>query len=611
MAATRAVALGSQQATLERRGDGTMVVRSPFPLPPVKTAITDYLTDWAARMPDAVFVARRNAAGAWATLTYAQTLAHVERLAAGLLARDLNVERPIAILSGNGIEHLLLSFAAMHVGIPTAAISTAYSLVSRDYDKLRHVLGLLTPGMIFADDGKAYAAAMKATAPAGCEIVTRDGGDYPGALALGSLEADDPLAVMKAHGRVTPDTIAKFLFTSGSTGMPKGVINTQRMICSNIVQIGAAIPELAEKPQVLLDWLPWNHTFGGNHNIHIALRSGGALYIDDGRPAGSGFDATIANLQEIAPTCYFSVPKGFEMLVPRLDADPALAKHFFSRLKFIMYAGASLPQHVWDGLDRVAVKTIGETIRIVTGLGATETGPSAMFVTEGELRTGMIGTPVVGCELKLVPNGDKLEARFRGPNITPGYWRQEEASRNAFDEERFYKIGDAVRFVDEDDVSKGFWFDGRVSEDFKLTTGTWVSVGALRSKVVAHFAPLVRDVVIAGHDREHLTAIVLLDHDACEGVTGVSAREAPDIHAAHPDLREKLAEHLASFAKAATGSSTRIERIVVLDDHPSLDRGEVTDKGSINQRAMLAARAHLVEELYGERPSDRVIGARG
>ena len=274
-----------------------------------------------------------------------------------------------------------------------------------------------------------------------------------------------------------------------------------------------------------------------------------------------------------------------------------------------MYAGASLPQHVWDGLDRVATKTTGETIRIVTGLGATETSPSAMFVTQGELRAGMIGVPIPACDLKLVPNGDKLEARFRGPNITPGYWRQPDATRAAFDEEGFYKIGDAMRFVDENDVSKGFWFDGRVSEDFKLTTGTWVSVGTLRSKLIAHFAPLIRDAVIVGPDRDWLSAILLLDHDGCERVTGVPARELPHVHAAHPELRARLAEHLATFMTASTGTSTRVQRIIVLDEHPSLDRGEVTDKGSINQRAVLAARAHLVAELYDRRPGERVIGA--
>ncbi len=606
MPATRALALGPQQATLEKRADGTMLVCSPMEMPEHKRCITDYLVESASRTPDTIFVARRGANGRWIEVTYAQAFARIERLAAGLLTHKLGPERPVAILSGNSIEHLMLALACMHVGIPFAPISTPYSLVSRDYDKLKHVIGLLTPGLIFADDGAAYAGAIRATAPANCTIVTKDGRGGPEAVPLAALEADNAPAVAAANARVMPDTIAKFLFTSGSTGMPKGVINTQRMLCANILQIQGAIPEMA-KPQVLVDWLPWNHTFGGNHNTDIVLASGGTLYIDDGRPAPGGFDATIANLHEIAPTCYFSVPKGFEMLVPRLEADAGLAQHFFSRLKCIMYAGASLPQHVWDGFDRIAEKTIGQTIRVVTGLGATETSPSAMFVTQGDLRSGMIGVPVAGCDLKLVPNGDKLEARFRGPNITPGYWRQAEATKNAFDEEGFYKIGDAIRFVDEAEVNKGFWFDGRVSEDFKLTTGTWVSVGVLRGKLVSAFAPLVRDAVIAGHDRESLSAIVLLDHEGCAALTGIAASEAPQTHAAHPVLRDKLAAHLAAFVKTATGSSTRVERIVVLDEHPSLDKGEITDKGSINQRAMLAARKHLVEELYGERPSDRII----
>ena len=607
MPAIRPVALGPQRALLEQRADGTMLVRAPDPLGEIKTAITDYLVDWAQRTPDTIFVARRNATGAWVSVTYAQALARVERLGAGLLARDLSVERPIAILSGNSIDHLMLALAAMHVGIPYAPVSTAYSLVSRDFDKLRHVLDILTPGLIFADDGEAYGPAIRAVAPAACEIATLSGDDLAGAGPLASIEQDDALAVQHAHELVGPETIAKFLFTSGSTGTPKAVINTQRMICSNIVQIATALPEIAAHPQVLVDWLPWNHTFGGNHNLHIVLRSGGTLYIDDGRPAPNGFEPTARNLRDVSPTCYFSVPKGFEMLVPRLEADEALARQFFARLKFIMYAGASLPQHVWDGFERVARNTIGETVRLVTGLGATETSPSATFLTQGDVRAGMIGVPVSGCELKLVPNGDKLEARFRGPNITPGYWRQPDATAGAFDDEGFYKIGDAVRFVDEADVSKGFWFDGRVSEDFKLTTGTWVSVGALRAKLVAQFAPLIRDAVIAGHDREWLAAILLLDHDGCAALTGLPAQASPADHAEHPALRARLARHLADCAAAATGSASRVRRIIVLDEHPSLDRGEITDKGSINQRALLAARAHLVAQLYEDVPPPRVI----
>ena len=603
----RAVELGPQDVTLDRHKNGIIYAKSPHPLENVPRTITTPLLKWAKETPDAIVVARHGADGDWRKLTYAQFFARVEQIGAALLARGLSEERPVAILSGNSIEHLLLLVACMHVGVPVAPISTAYSLVSSDYGKLRYVLDLLTPGLIFADDGAAYGKAIRTVAPK-AEIVTLTGGADLGATAFAALSLDAPEKVAAAHAAVGPDTIAKVLFTSGSTGMPKGVVNSQRMICADIAQAAFAMAEI-NKPQVLVDWLPWNHTFGSNQNIHLTLFSGGSLYIDDGKPTPGGFEATIRNLKEIAPTCYFNVPKGFELLAHRLAEDEQLRKNFFSRVKFFMYAGASLPQHVWDALERLAYETIGEKIRIVTGLGATETGPSVTFVTRGEVKAGMIGNPIPGCEIKLVPNVGKLELRVRGPNITPGYWRQPDATAAAFDEEGFYKMGDAIRFVDVDNPQRGFAFDGRVSEDFKLMTGTWVSVGNLRASMIATFAPFLRDAVVAGHDREELTAILLLDPDGCRAKFSDLANSEPATLAAHAGLRTALAEKLKLFQSKSTGSSTRVSRIVVLDEHPSIDHGEVTDKGSINQRAALAHRAYLVQELYGEKPSERVISA--
>jgi feruloyl-CoA synthase len=604
----RPVRLGRPDVAVEQRGDGTTLVKSIYGFGPVETCITDYLVRHAREAPERVFVAKRDASREWVKLTYAETLHRVEGIAAGLLSRDLSAERPIAILSGNDIEHLLLALAAMHVGIPFAPISVAYSTVSKDFSKLRFILDLLTPALVFAANGDRFTPAIGACVPDDVEVVTTTPTNALKATPFAELDRERGADVAAAHASVTHDTIAKFLFTSGSTGSPKGVVNTQRMICSNVAQIAAAMPVYAEEPPVFVDWLPWNHTFGGNHDVHVTLAHGGTFYIDDGKPLPAAFGETIRNLKEIAPTCYLNVPKGFEMLVHELDRDEDLAKTFFSRVKFLKYAGASLPQHVWDGLERAALQTCGEKIRIITGLGATETAPSAMFTLSGDVQAGMVGTPVPGCELKLVPNGDKLEVRMRGPNITPGYWREPALTAAAFDEEGFYKLGDALRWVDESQPERGFFFDGRITEDFKLVTGTWVSVGPLRTKMIAHFAPFIRDAVITGHDRDDLGAILILDPEACRSCfNDVAVGTSQADLATHEGLRASLGERLTTFARSATGSSTRLARIAILDELPSIDKGEVTDKGSINQRAVLAYRKHLVEALYDKNGDARII----
>ena len=610
----RSVRLGPDDVTLERRPDGSMLVRSPHPLGPHPRCLTERLAHWATLTPDRIFVGERTPEGPWRTLTYAQTFNAVRRLGSALMARGLSVERPVAVLSGNDIEHLLIYLACAHVGIPFAPVSVAYSLISTDFGKLKHIFRILTPKLVFAASGTVYEKAIASVLPADAElVVTRD--PVPGrrTTLFEDLLAHTPSAAMEAaYEAVGPDTIVKFLFTSGSTAMPKAVINTQRMICANARQIGHSMAFLSDEPPVLVDWLPWNHTFGGNHNISIALNSGGTFYIDAGKPiAGPAFEPTVTNLKEIAPTVYFNVPKGYEMLVARLREDDGLRINFFSRLRMLFYAGAALPQHVWDELDELAIRTIGERIFMMTGLGATETAPSAMFTTLWASRAGMIGIPVQGCELKLVHNGTKLEARVRGPNITPGYWRQPELTAAAFDQEGFYKLGDAMKFVDENDVRLGFIFDGRVTEDFKLGTGTWVSVGPLRMAMIAHFAPLLREAVICGHGHDDVTAMLLLDIDGCRGVAadlapGASLKACAD----HPVIRREIAKRLESFAAGSTGSSNRVIRAIVLDEPPSIDLGEVTDKGSINQRAMLECRAGLVEELYLEAPSARTICAQ-
>ena len=600
----------SSRVDLARRPDGTVVLRSPEALGSYPDKLTERFVDRADRTPDLVFIGERDASGAWRTLTYAAAYERFRAIGEALLERELSPDRPVAILSDNDIEHALLALAAMHVGVPYFPISPAYSLVSSDHAKLRHVFGLLTPGLVFAADGEKYANAIRAAVPADTEVVTARA-PVPGrpTTQFAELEDSPPTgAVDRAFGAVGPDTIAKFLLTSGSTGNPKAVIQTQRMLCSNLQMIAQALPYLHEVPPVIVDWLPWNHTFGGNHNFGLVIWNGGSLYIDDGKPAPGQFERTVRNLREIAPTVYFNVPRGFEELVPYLRRESALREKFFSRLGMLFYAGAGLSQPVWDAMDELAVQTRGERILWATGLGATETGPSATFTTRDGVRSGMIGLPVPGIEVKLAPDGDKAEFRVRGPSVTPGYWRQTELTRAAYDEEGFYRMGDAVRFVDPEDPEQGLLFDGRVAEDFKLSSGTWVSVGPLRAKFIAAGAPQVQDVVLAGLNRDWVGVLVFPNVEACRGLCGDLFGPAPmsDV-VRHPAVRARFQALLDALARESTGSSTRIARAIVLDSPPSIDASEITDKGSINQRAVLKSRAALVEELYAEPPSARVI----
>jgi len=574
---------------MERRTDGAILLRSPHALRAYPSCLTERLVHWAQAAPQRCFVAQRSADGGWRRLTYAEAHARVRNIGQALLERELSAERPLAILSDNDIEHALLALACMHAGIAYVPVSSAYSLVSTDYAKLKHVIALLTPGLIYATDGDRFAPAIAAAVPAGTEVLSR--------ARFGALESMQATgAVDAAHAAVGPDSIAKFLLTSGSTGQPKAVINTQRMICSNQQMLTQSLPSLQEAPPVLVDWLPWNHTAGGNHNLGLVLNHGGTLYIDEGKPVPGLIEKTVRNLREIGPTIYFNVPRGYEALLPFLRDDAQLRKTFFSRLGLLQYAAAVLPQPIWKAYEELAIKTCGERVLWITGYGATETAPAAMSTNRGAARAGTVGLPVDGVEMKLVPAAGKLEARFRGPSITPGYWRQPELSKAAFDEEGFYRTGDALRFVDADDPVQGFEFDGRTTEDFKLTTGTWVSVGPLRAKINAACSPLVQDVVITGHDRDRLGALVFPNVVVCRGL-------APEV------LRERLKPVFEQLARDSTGSSTRVARALVMAMPPSIDASEVTDKGSINQRAVLNNRASLVERLYADPPDPAIIVA--
>jgi feruloyl-CoA synthase len=609
-AAVRPVRLAPAEVVVDRRDDGIIHLRSPHALAPYPDKLTERLEHWAAATPDRVFMAQRDAAGGWRTITYAQTLASVRRIGEALLRRNLSAERPIVILSGNDLEHALLGLAANYVGIPYAPISPAYSLISNDFAKLRAIVDLLTPGLVFAADGAAYARAIAAVVPGDVEVVVaRNPLSARPSTPFSALESLAPTAAVDAaHARVGSDTIAKFLFTSGSTGTPKAVINTQRMWCSNQAMILHALAYLADEPPVIVDWAPWHHTAGGNHDVGLVLYNGGTFYIDEGKPLPGAIETTVRNLREVAPTWYFNVPKGFEALLPYLRSDAALRRTFFSRLKVLWFAGAGIAQHVFDEVKDLALATCGERILFLTGFGATETAPCALTRTWDTENAANVGLPPPGMAVKLVPREGKLEARLLGPNVTPGYWRQPELTAAAFDEEGFYCLGDAMKFDDAEDPAKGLLFDGRFAEDFKLATGTWVSVGPLRASFIAHLAPLARDVVIAGPGRDDVAVLVFPDLEACRGLApGLAANAAPADVLGHANVRREFAIRLEALAARSTGSSNRIRRAILLTEPPLLDLGEMTDKGSINQRAVLRHRAALVEELYAQPAPEWVI----
>jgi feruloyl-CoA synthase len=605
----RAVRLGAPDCTVERRPDGTLLIRAHAGLGPYPQRITERLIHWAEHTPDRVFMADRDpASGAWRTITYAQTLARVRAIATALLARDLSAERPIMILSGNDIEHALLGLAAVHVGIPHAPISPAYSLVSADCEKLRQIVALLTPGLVFAADGAGFARAIDAAVPAGIElVVARNPPPNRRTTSFAELAATLPTdAVDAAFARTGPDTIVKFLFTSGSTGAPKAVINTQRMWCANQVQLAGALAYFQDEPPVIVDWAPWHHTAGGNHDVGLVLHNGGTFYVDDGKPLPGAIEATVRNLREVSPTWYFTVPKGYEALLPYLRADSGLRKSFFARLKVLWFAGAGIQQGVFDEIKRLAVETCGERIAFLTGFGSTETAPCALARTfESEVASNM-GVPVAGMTLKLAPNEGKLEARVNGPNVTPGYWRAPELTAKAFDEEGFYRLGDTFTFADPADPARGLLFGGRIAEDFKLATGTWVHVGPLRAAIMEALAPLARDAVIAGLDRPDIGLLIFPDPEACRRFLSDPSLD-PAALIRHPRILGEFRARLARLAAVATGSSNRVVRALLLSEPPSLDAGEMTDKGSLNQRAVLARRAALVEALYAVPPAPDVI----
>lgn len=605
-APVRPVALGPYEATASRADDGSWLLRNADPLLEFPRRCTETLVRWAHERPQATFLAQRDERGEWRRMDYATALQRVQALGMGLVERGLDRDRPLMILSGNTIEHALLMLAALHVGVPVAPVSPAYSLLSPDAANVRHAVDLLTPGLVFADNGEAFARAVELAIPIDTEVVLASGelsdrNHTPFAQLLSvSGPSSSPASkerASRAHAAVDGDTIAKFLFTSGSTQRPKAVVNTHRMLCCNQQMLSQCYPFFAEEPPVLVDWMPWHHTAGGNNNFGLVLTHGGTLYIDEGTPTDKGMAATLRNLREVSPTAYYTVPKGLDLLARAMRQDPVLRQRFFSRLRLIFPAGAGLPPAVKDQVDAMAQETTGARIAMTMGLGMTETAPCALSAHLADWEAGVVGLPVPGTEVRLTPCGDKMEVRYRGPHVTPGYWRQPALSAQAFDEDGFFRSGDAARFVDDAVPQRGLRFDGRIAEDFKLSSGTWVNVAALRARVMSAGAPHVQDVVFTGHDRDEIGALLFLWPQARSLAPSLPETASMAEVVVDPDVRTWAAGLLHTLA-GGRGSSQRIARALLQADPPSVAHGELTDKGSLNQAAVLRHRAASVDALH-------------
>lgn len=566
---------------IETRDDGTIVMQQSTPLPEHLPTLADYLDKWANETPDHPWIARRDEGGDWRKITYGEARQKAKEIGAKLLEMGLGSDRPLLILSGNSLEHALLGAACFYVGIPYAPISPAYSLVSKDHAKIKDIAALLEPGAVYAEDGASFAPAIAAIARPETQVISLEGRH---GVAFDDLLGGDTSASEAARAALSSDTVVKYLFTSGSTGSPKAVINTNGMICAMQAMVRDCYRFLEKRPPVVMDWAPWNHTAAGNKVSYLVMTNGGTYYIDDGKPAPGKFDETLRNLREVACTWYFNVPVGWDSLVGELETDAALAETFFSQLGMMFYAGAGMAQHTWDRLQVIARKTTGREVLLATSLGATETAPFALACTEVQDVSGNVGVPSAGLSMKLVPNGGKLELRLKGPSITPGYYGDATKTAEAFDEEGYYCMGDALRPADPDDFARGFYFDGRVAENFKLTTGTWVTVGSVRGALVDQMGGLISDAVITGENQDTLGALLVLSERA--------QKMAPEA------LKGALQEKLQEAAQAATGSASCVKRAMVLPNAPSFDKGEITEKGSLNQRALRKNYAEVIDAMY-------------
>ncbi len=591
---TTGLNLVAQSVSNTVHADGTIRLVSNVALGPVVGKTGEWLHQWAQDRPDGVFLAERTIDG-WRELTFAQVLVAVRAIGTRLLARGMNHETPIAIMSGNGVDHALLCFGAQYVGIPTVPLAEQYSLIEEAHGRLIYVLDKVKPAMVFVDDAQRYGSALKLPELSGVEIVASQIEGTPVRVTpfadLLSGVPDDTLE--DAYANVGPDTIAKVLFTSGSSSDPKGVLTTQRMMCANQAQLGAVLPFLKEHPPRILDWLPWNHVFGGSHNVNMMLANGGSLYIDNGKPTKSGLQTTLDSIREHAGSLAFNVPVGYSMLVKAMESDLELRQAYFENLDMIFYAGASLPQDVWEKLESYALEIKGRLPLMISSWGLTETAPATLMLHEPIGRSGVIGVPLPGTEIKLIPDDEmRCEIRVKGINVMQGYFNDPAKTAEAYDDEGFFITGDAVRFVDRSDPDRGLVFDGRVSEDFKLSSGTWVQAGKLRLDALNHLQGLAQEVVICGHDRGDLGLFVFPLPDQVRN-TNTSDGAVIDEH-----LHAQIEERLRTMAQSATGSAKRITRALILSEPPSLKDHEITDKGSLNIRKIITQRAALLERLY-------------
>ena len=581
----------------ERRGDGTLLLRSNAEMGDVVDTSADWLHRWSVEAPERIFLAERSGAG-WREETYQSTLQKVRAIAASLLARGMGPDTPILIMSGNGVDHGLLTLAAHYVGVPTAPIAEQYALIPAARERLEHAISLVNPRMAYVVDADKFAHAITIDALAGVEIVASDVGSQSGVTGVDTLlQGDSGVDIDVARGQVTPDSVVKILMTSGSTSAPKGVMTTQRMMCVNQTQIADSLPFLSERPPSVVDWLPWNHVFGGSHNFNMMLANGGSFYIDDGKPLKGLFDRTVENLKMVTGSLVFNVPVGFGMLLQALKSDQDLRQRFFQDLDMIFYAGASLPQDIWQGLEQMALDVKGEVPLMTSSWGLTETAPATMIQQEPTDRSGVIGVPMSGVTLKLVPEEDgRYEVRAKGPNIMPGYYNDPEKTAEAFDDEGYFVTGDAMVFVDPDNMNAGMRFDGRISEDFKLLTGTWVRATALRMSLLGHFAPLAADLVITGQDKSDIGVLIFPNKEAIE--TAGHALDDVDGMLSDPSLLNALRDRLAVWNAENASSSTRIARAAFFAEPASLVDAEITAKGNLNFRKVLQRRSAILDHLY-------------